>query len=103
MAAVSQCLMSTGTAPPDGGKSTTVPDGSGTASSTLGPALVVRGMSPGASRPDRGARVNPVLNIQNSTEKGLSSSCLEDGTSELHSRALSCKATIEIVGPAAAG
>ena len=37
IAAVSQCLMSTGTAPPDGGKSTTVPDGSGTASSTPAP------------------------------------------------------------------
>jgi hypothetical protein len=33
----------------------------------------------------------------------LSSSCLEDGTSEVHSRALSCKDTIEIVGVAAAG
>ena len=56
MAAVSQCLMSTGTAPPDGGKSTTVPDGSGTASSTPGAALVVRGTSPRASRHERGTR-----------------------------------------------
>ena len=33
----------------------------------------------------------------------LSSCCLEYLTSELHSRATSCKWTIEIVGPAAAG
>ena len=73
IAAVSQCLMSTGTAPPDGGKSTTVPESSGTASCTPGAALVVRGTSPGASRPERGARENPIHTGMNSTGKGLRS------------------------------
>ena len=46
-AAVSRCSMSTGTATPDRGTSTTLPDGSGTTSPTPAAAPVVRGLSPG--------------------------------------------------------
>ena len=49
-AAVSRWLIGTGTAPPDGGTSTPSPLGSGTVSSTPGPAPVVRGTSTGAAR-----------------------------------------------------
>ena len=48
-AAVSQWSMSTGTAAPDRGTSTTVPDGSGTTSPTPATAPVVRGASTGAA------------------------------------------------------
>ena len=48
-AAVSRWSMSTGTAPPDRGTSTTLPDGSGTPIPTPAAAPVVRGASPGAA------------------------------------------------------
>ena len=47
--AVSRWSMSTGTAPPDRGTSTTLPDGSGTTSPTPAAAPVVRGTSTGAA------------------------------------------------------